>query len=618
MNVFFQRRFFPYFATQFLGAFNDNVFKNALIIIFTYHLVVSSSGMLVNLAAILFILPFFLFSPLAGQLADKYEKSTLIRKIKNLEILIMLLGAIGVYLQSTIWMLVVLFLMGMQSTFFGPIKYSILPQQLSKEELLGGNAIVEAGTFLAILLGTVLGASIAGEGNYPFKVTVAILFFALLGRLASHFITSSPAAQTSLQIDYNPITAGRMLFSGLRENRANFLIAVGISWFWFYGAIFLTQFPGFAKDVLQGTPYVATLLMAMFSIGIGLGSFLCSVMAGRRVELGIVPIGALGMTLSGLYVGCADINIPGSIDFMTIQDVLTNSSTLKVLIALLLLAVSGGLFVVPLYAALQTNSPTKILSRNIAALNILNALFMVIAGAFAILCFALGHSIQTLFIVVALMNIAVSLFIFLRVPEFIMRMAAWLLVHSLYRIDKYDLHHIPKQGPAVIAANHVSFVDPVLIAAISDRPIRFVMYYKIYELPIVHYLFKIMKAIPIASKQVNADLLNKAYDDIAEALENDELVCIFPEGGLTPDGEIQPFKHGLEKILQRSTVPVVPLALKGLWGTWFSRFGGRAMQGWPRNWMKKIEVTSGPLIESNYADLGLIEKNIRDLRGGHR
>ncbi len=618
MNLFQQRRFLPYFLTQFLGAFNDNIFKNALVIIVTFHLASSSehSNFLVNLAAIVFILPFFLFSALAGQLADKYEKSALIQRIKTVEIFIMMLGALGLYFQSIPWLLFVLFLMGTQSTFFGPIKYSILPQSLHKEELLHGNAMVEAATFIAILLGTILGALLAKDTDFAMPVTIAILTFAILGRIVSHAIPSAEAAQPRLQIDVHPVRSAKNIFKVLHQNRAVFLTAVGISWFWFFGATFLTQLPNFAKNTLGGSPYVATLLMAMFSIGIGLGSLLCSKMSGKKVELGLVPIGALGMTLAGIYIGSVDIQPVDGL--RTIAGMFTQIDGLQVLLGLLLLAVSGGLFVVPLYAFIQANSNSKNLSRNIAALNILNALFMIVAGIFAILVFAFGNSIQTLFVITAIMNAVVALYIFIRVPDFIVRFGAWLMVHSLYRINKFDLHHIPNEGAAVLAANHVSLVDPIIVAAVSERRVRFVMYYKIYRIPVIHYLFKLMGAIPIASSKEDAALLDKAYEEIAQALQNDELVCIFPEGGLTPDGEIQSFKHGLEKILQRTPVPVVPMALRGLWGTWFSRQGGSVMQGLPNSWMKKVEVITGELIEYEHANLAHIETKIRMLRADQR
>lgn len=618
MSLFKQRRFLPYFLTQFLGAFNDNIFKNALVIIVTFHLATSSqnSDFLVNIAAIMFILPFFLFSSLAGQLADKYEKSLLIRRIKMVEVLLMLLGAIGLYFQSIPWLLFVLFLMGTQSTFFGPIKYSILPQNLDKEELLHGNAMVEAGTFVAILLGTIGGTLLARDSDFATPVSIAIILFAVLGRVVSQWVPTAKPAHSDLTIDWNPLSSGQSILQELRQNQAIFLTAIGISWFWFFGATFLTQLPNLAKNVLNGSPFLATLLMAMFSIGIGIGSILCSKMSGRRVELGIVPIGALGLTLAGMFVGSVDvIEVEQA---RSIGQALLNSDVIFMMLGLLFLAISGGLFVVPLYAYIQSRSPEENLSRNIAALNILNAFFMVVAAIFAILVFKFGNSIQDLFFITAIMNAVVTIYIFVRVPDFIMRFGAWLLVHSLYRVGKVGLQNIPKQGAAVLACNHVSFVDPIIVAAVCERRVRFVMYYKIYRLPIIHYLFKVMGAIPIASAKEDAGLLDSAYEQIAQTLQDGELVCIFPEGGLSPDGEIQTFKHGIEKILKRTPVPVVPMALQGLWGTWFSRQAGRAMKGLPRNWMKKIHVLSGTLIEYKQANLANIESKIRLLRSDQR
>ena len=613
MSLFKKRRFLPYFLTQFLGAFNDNIFKNALVIIVTFHLASSSatSDILVNVAAMLFIVPFFLFSPIAGQIAEKYEKSLLIRRMKMVEILLMLLGAIGLYFQSIPWLLFVLFLMGTQSAFFGPIKYSILPQNLNKKELLHGNAMVEAGTFIAILLGTIMGTLLANGSNFAVPVSFAIITFAVLGCVCSQWIPVAESIQPHLRLNFNPVSSCKEIFHGLSKNQAIFLSAIGISWFWFFGATFLTQLPNLAKNVLNGSPFVATLLMAMFSIGIAIGSFLCSKMSGKQVELGIVPIGAIGMTFAGIFVGVIDIQTADQVrGFEAVLD----KDVLQILFGLLILAISGGLFIVPLYAYIQANSSEESLSRNIAALNILNACFMVTAAIFAIVVFKFGNSIQTLFFITAIMNAIVAMYIFYKVPDFIVRFGAWLLVHSLYRVDKNGLANIPDHGAAVLACNHVSFVDPIIISAVCERRVRFVMFYKIYNLPIVHYLFRLMRAIPIASAKEDHKLLDRAYEQIAEALQRGELVCIFPEGGLTPDGDIQPFKHGIEKILKRTPVPVVPMALKGLWGTWFSRKAGRAMKGLPKNWMKKTQVVAGNLIEYEQANLANIESNIRLLR----
>lgn len=613
MNLLNQKRFAPYFLTQFLGAFNDNVFKNALVILLTYKIVSEHSSILVNLAAIVFILPFFLFSPLAGQIADKYEKSFLIRRIKWVEIGIMGVGVLGLYLNSIPLLMFVLFLMGTQSAFFGPIKYSILPQHLREDELMSGNALVEAGTFLAILFGTILGGILASFDQYVIPVSVAILCFATLGRLTSQFIPQAQAEQPDLAIDYNQWRSGKSIFSVLASDKAIFYTAFGISWFWFFGATFLTQIPIFSREFLFGSPYVATLLMAMFSIGIGLGSLISSKLSRGRVEVGLVPIGALGLTVFGAYLGLMDL--PFSTEENSITDMFTSFVYIKALIALVLLAVSGGLFIVPLYANIQTKTPIEYLSRNIAATNILNALFMVLAGVFAIISFKLGNDVQSLFVIVALMNAVVGLFIFNRVPEFTMQMGAWLLMHSIYRIGKHDLDNIPEKGAAVLACNHVSFVDPIIIGAVSPRPMRFVMYHKIYNLPVINRFFKQAGAIPIAPMKEDPALLEKAYNSIAEALENDELVVIFPEGGLTPDGQLQELKPGITRILERTPVPVVPMAIGGLWDTWFSRVKGRAMKGWPRHWLKKINVYTGTPIAPADVNINRLSTEILALRG---
>ena len=613
MNLIKQKRFAPYFLTQFLGAFNDNVFKNALVILLTYKIISEHSHILVNVAAIVFILPFFLFSPLAGQIADKFEKSALIKKIKWVELAIMSLGVAGLYLNSIAVLLFVLFLMGTQSAFFGPIKYSILPQHLRKDELMGGNALVEAGTFLAILLGTILGGILASFEAHVVPVSVSILCFAVLGRLASQFIPKAKAEHPDLKIDFNVWRSGKSIFAVLASSKAIFYTAFGIAWFWFFGATFLTQLPLFSREFLFGSPYVATLLMAMFSIGIALGSLISSKLSRGKVEVGLVPIGALGMTVFGAYLGLMDL--PFSTEENSIIDMLTSFVYIKALLALIFLAISGGLFIVPLYANIQTKTPIEYLSRNIAATNILNALFMVLAGIFAILSFKLGNDVQSLFVITAFMNAVIGLFIFNRVPEFTMQMGAWLLMHSIYRIGKHDLEHIPQEGAAILACNHISFVDPVVIGAISPRPMRFVMYHKIYNLPLINRFFKQAGAIPIAPTKEDPELLEKAYDSIAEALENGELVVIFPEGALTPDGQLQELKPGITRILERTPAPVIPMAISGLWGTWFSRFKGRAMKGWPRNWMKKINVYTGAPIPPAEVNIERLTTEITKLRG---
>ena len=615
-SLFAGKRFLPYFCTQFLGAFNDNVYKNALIILFTYHLVNKDSGVLVNVAAGIFILPFFLFSSFAGQIADKYEKSFLIRRIKQAEIIIMLLGSIAIAMKSVVFMLFVLFLLGAQSTFFGPIKYSILPQHLPSGELLKGNAFVETGTFLAILLGTIAGGLLAALSSPLLPIVSTVLFAAILGWLCSTRIPKAVAPQPKLKVSWNLWSSSVEIIKASKDYKPVFLSILGISWFWFFGAMFLAQFPAYAKDVLYGDERVATLLLAMFSVGIGLGSMACSWLSGKRVEIGLVPIGSLGMTLATLHLAFAVV--PEGNELRGITEMMAVSGSWRVMMDLILIAFFAGLYIVPLYAFVQTRSKEENRSRIFAATNLMNSFFMVMAAVIAIICLKLGMTVVQIFMVAAMLNLLVAVYIFAKVPEFSMRLISWLLIHSIYRIGKQDLHHIPNKGAALLVCNHISYVDAVILGSICPRPVRFVMTDSIYKLPVVNFIFRTAKAIPVATGRKNRELLIEAYDKIAEALENGELVCIFPEGGLTADGEMHSFKPGIDKIIARTPVPVVPLALKGLWGTWFSRYGGRAMKGWPKSFMKKISLVSGEPVAPEKASREFMYQQVLELRGAEK
>ena len=608
------RRFGPYFATQFLGAFNDNVFKNALIILITFKFAREQNvAVLINAAAALFILPFFLFSAIAGQIADKYDKAALIRHIKLAEIIIMVLGSAAIYSGNVNAMLMILFLMGAQSTFFGPVKYSLLPQHLYRDELLHGNALVEGATFIAIMLGTIAGGLLAGLEPVWIYIAIAVVSVACLGWMTSRRIPAAEPTTPNLKVSYNVFSTTWQIIMFARENRTVFLSIIGISWFWLIGAIFLTQVAPYTRDVIQGDERVATLLMAMFSLGIGLGAWACEKMSGRYVEIGLVPIGALGMTIFGLHLGTLTFSPVDQI--LTVSQVFADRSRWPVLVDLAMLAFSGGLYIVPMYTLIQLRSREEHRSRIMAAANVFNALFMVGAAILAVLLLGSGLTIPQLFFVVALMNVAVSLYIFELVPEYWMRLVIWLLVHSIYRIEKEDIHHIPTEGAALLVCNHASFVDALIVGAVSPRPIRFVMHNYIYQIPVLKAVFKAGRVIPIAGPREDMELLRAAYDSIDEALNNGELVCIFPEGTLTPDGEIHRFKNGMEKIIKRAPVPVIPVALRGMWGTWFSRHLGRAMQGIPERILSRVSIVSGPPVPPDLATAKLMQEQVTVLRG---
>jgi 1-acyl-sn-glycerol-3-phosphate acyltransferase len=577
-----QRRFAPFFWTQFLGAFNDNLFKTALVVILTFDALswtTLSPSLITNLIPGLFILPYVLFSATAGQLADKFEKSGLTRFVKWLEVAIMCVAGLG-WFTHTLWLLVAAVVgMGIHSTLFGPVKYAYLPQQLKPEELIGGNGVTEMGTFVGILLGEILGAVLVVQrpNGIAFEA-IATIAVALLGLIASYRIPNAPAPVPELKVSWNFVGESIRNINFSRKNRVVFLSMLGNSWFWFYGALVLAQFPVYAKDFLHGDHSVFVLLLTVFSLGVGAGSLLCERLSGRKVEIGLVPFGSIGLSLFG-----ADLYF-SSQHFAAVAGALASGPHLdafammashhaiwRILFDVLMIGMFGGFFIVPLFALIQIRCDPAHISRTIAGMNILNALFMVAAAGVAILLLGQGFTIPQLFLVTALLNAVVAIYIFSLVPEFLMRFLAWLLIHTVHRVRTIDADRIPAHGAAVLVCNHVSYVDAIVIGAASPRPIRFVMDHRIFKLPLLGWIFRTARAIPIAPAKEDPWLMEKAYVDIAQALNEGDLVCIFPEGRLTTTGEISEFKGGIAKIIERTKVPVIPMALRGLWGHLLSR-----------------------------------------------
>ena len=613
-----KRRFLPFFVTQSLGAFNDNVFKQSLILAILYKLNIDGDRTIwVNLCAMLFILPFFLFSALAGQFGEKFNKDALIRLIKIGEIVIMAVGATGFVFNHLALMLLALFAMGTHSALFGPVKYSILPQALREEELVGGNGLVEMGTFLAILAGTISAGVMLSSGNYQAVVSFAIVLIAVLGYLASRFIPKAPASTPGLRINWNIFSQSwATLRMGLGQTKSVSRSIVGNSWFWFVGAIYLTQIPAYAKDWLHGDETVVTLILTVFSVGIALGSMLCERLSGRKVEIGLVPFGSFGLTLFGLLLWWNSGGFPQAAQAHGWVDVLGYGQAWWVLLDILGLGVFGGFYIVPLYALIQSRTPENQRARVIAANNILNALFMVVSAIVSIVLLSLAHlSIPQLFLVVSLLNIAVNAYIFRIVPEFTMRFMVWLLSHSMYRVKHQGLEQIPDEGAALLVCNHVSFVDALLIIGSVRRPIRFVMYYKIFQLPVLNFIFRTAGAIPIAGRGEDLAIYESAFARVAQYLAEGELVCIFPEGKLTGDGEIDLFKGGVNTILKQTPVPVIPLALQGLWGSFFSRDPNKGL--FKRFW-SRVTLVVGPPLPAEQALPGRLRERVSELRGEAR
>ncbi len=613
-----ERRFGPFFLTQFFGAFNDNVYKNALIILIAFQLGdPATSNTLINLAAALFILPFFLFSATAGQVADKFEKSMLIRRIKLLEIAIMLVAAFALFSRNIALLLALLFLMGTQSSLFGPVKYGILPQHLKTEELVGGNGMVEMGTFVAILIGTLLGGLLIGiPETGPQWVALAVVGVALAGYLASRAIPAAAPEAPDLSLNLNPLTETWANLRFLRSDRTVFLACLGVSWFWYFGAIYLTQLPNYTRLTLGGNEQVVTLLLTLFSVGVGVGSLACERLSGHKVEIGLVPLGSIGLTVFAMdmYFAAGAGNGPVTGDLLGAAALLEQPGTWRVLTDVVLLGVFGGLYIVPLYAMIQTRAAPAHRSRVIAGNNILNALLMVLSAVVAAGSLAAGLSIPELFLVTALMNLAVAVFIYSLVPEFLVRFLVWILIHTVYRLNKTGMERIPEEGPALLVCNHVSFVDALILGGCVRRPVRFVMYHRIFDIPVLSWLFRTVKAIPIAPAREDAELLARAMDTIDAELEAGHLVCIFPEGGLSADGEIGEFKGGVDRILSRRAVPVVPMALSGLWGSFFSRARGAAMSSLPRRFWSRIELAVGQPLSAGQASAERLREAVAALR----
>ncbi|MCA9575846.1 MAG: MFS transporter [Polyangiales bacterium] len=615
-QLLLRRDFAAFFTTQLLGAFNDNLFKNALVI-WISSTQASAFGltpaMMITLCTGVFILPFFLFSATAGQLSDRYEKTPILRVVKGAEILIMGVAAVA-FLQGNLTVLLgTLFCMGAQSAFVGPVKYSILPQLLGADELVAGNALVETGTFLAILLGTIAGGVLILMDNGPALVAVGVCATALLGFAGSYLVPRLAPGSSAVQVSKNPITPTLEILRITARQRPVFLSVLGISWFWLFGAVLLSLFPVYARETLRASDHVVTLFLAFFCVGIALGSMLTEKISGANLELGLVPFGSIGMTLFTLDLFL--VGAPGSApaELYSVSQFLALPHTPRVLVDLFGISVFGGFFTVPLYTLLQQRSADDERSRVIAGNNILNAVFMVAGAGMLAGLFAAGMAIHQVFLVLAVLSAGVAVYLYSFMPEFLLRFYAFLLSRVMYRLTVTGHHHIPETGPVVLVANHVAFNDWLIVGGSVRRPARFVMDHRISQTPVVSRLFRSAKVIPIAPAHENEEVMEQAFAKIREELQNGEVVCIFPEGKLTSTGEMNPFKAGIERIIAETPVPVVPMALGGLWGSMFSRKDGPALSKPPSRFRAKITLDIGAPIPPEQVSAQLLEDTVRGM-----
>jgi len=620
-----QRRFLPFFVTQCLGAFNDNVYRQAIIgLLFWLGVNEQERTLYTNLAPALFILPYFLFSATAGQIAEKLEKSKLIRITTTMEIVIMSLAAVGFVTQNMTVLLVALFGTGLQSTLFGPVKYSILPSVLKPEELTGGNGLVEMGTSMSILIGMIFGGLIfelAGTHG-PVVAATAIIALAVGGNIVSRFIPRAEAGAPDLKINWNPIPESLAVLKLAKRQVAVRNSVLGISWFWFIGTVLTSQLPSYAVENLGGSQTLYIFALALFSIGTGVGSMLCEKLSARTVEIGLVPMGAFGMSafmLDLYFARSGEATVAG----LSVGAFLQQPGSWRIAMDLTGIGLFAGFFAVPLFALIQSRTPRSEISRVIAGMNIQNAGFIVLAAVLGIVVQRFfGWTIPQVFLALAIANVFVAIYIFTLVPEFMMRFLSWVLVRVLYRMRPHGIEqHVPDEGAALIVCNHVSYMDALILSASVPRPIRFVMYYKIFKIPVMSWIFRTAKAIPIAGAKEDPELMRKAFDEIDAALAEGELVGIFPEGALTKDGQIAPFKSGVEHILERAAargqvVPVVPMALRNMWTSMWSRRDSRLGQmRVPRRFRAPVEVMAqAPIVDAS-VDAQTLEAKVRAMRG---
>ena len=552
-------------------------------------------------------------------LAEKTEKSKLIRLVKFCEIPIMVIGAASIFTQYVWLMLTTVFFMGLQSTFFGPLKYSILPQHVAPNELTKANGLVESATFVAILIGTIFGTYYITQTTGPTIISIAVLILAVLGFFSSRFIPISQANNPNLHFTYNIFSSTKNVFKALNAQTESVGKSVlGISWFWLIGAVILTALPNYVKHVMGGDELVVTSALVVFSLSIAVGSLLCEKLSRSRIELGIVPFGAILITLF-LYLLSQEPAISQYIapseNLLTLKQVLNTGDMVWHFVWMAGIGIASGFYTVPLYALIQQRTEEASRSRVIAANNVLNALFMVGSAILSIVTLSvLEWHISSLLLLLAGLNLLISIYIYTKVPEFFLRFVIYILAICMYRVRTKRHENIPSEGAAVIVANHVSFVDWMFILATSPRPIRFMVFAPIYYSKALHWLFKMAKAIPIDSEKANPKAFAKAFDEVAAALERGELVGIFPEGKLTSNGEMDMFRRGIERIIARTPVPVVPVHLGGLWGSMFSR---KAKWQLPRLKWSLVSVSVGKPIEAEQVSANYLHEQVSALKAQH-
>ena len=579
-------RFRGLFWTQFLGAMNDNFFKNALVILTLFRLAQEGGPMLVTAAAGIFILPFFLFSALAGQIADKYERSAVTRRIKIAEIVIMACGAAAMFAGHIPSLLLILFLMGTQSTLFGPIKYGVLQDLVGRGRLMDANALFEAGTFLAILFGTIAGGILILQAGGLWIVSIGMLGMAVLGYLASRQIPALPAPDPSLKLNPNFLGETVKLMRYVSGHSAIWKATLGISWFWFVGAVFLAQVPTFTKVLVGGNEALVTFFLAIFSIGIGVGSFLAARITQGRIRLTSVPFAAIGMAIFtvDLYFAARSLP-PASENLIGIGGFLSTFSGWRIVVDLLGISASGGLFVVPLFAAVQAWAEDEYRSRVIAAVSIVNAALMVASSVITLVLQTAGLDVAQIFLLTGLANVVVAVYVIALLPDDLLRGIARGLFAFLYRVEVKGLENLENAGErAVVVVNHLSLLDaPIMLSVLSEKPL-FAIYTGMAKKWWVKPFLSLVEAMPVDPAHP------MTVKTLTSRVKEGGTLVIFPEGRITVTGALMKIYDGPALIADKADAMIVPARIEGAERTPFSRLTDLQVR---RSWFPKITVTFG-------------------------
>ena len=575
MALLLEKRFAPFFWTQFLGAFTDNTFKQALVLMIAFRVTMTEAetGTLIAIASGLFILPFFLFSPLAGQIADKFDKAIIMRWVKLVEIAIMLLAAAGFVMAradvawANTFLIAILFLMGTQSTFFGPVKYSIIPQHLREEELMEGTALVESGTFVAILTGTIVGGVLIMQSEH--LVAVCLVALALTGWGSSRMIPKTPPSNPGLTIRWNWLSEYGNLYRVSNQKASVLLSIVGISWFWFLGAMVMAQLPNFVKLFVHGDESVYILFLSLFTLSIAAGSVLTSVLSNDRIELGMVPVGAIGLTVFPLDIGLLDYSLLEGTT-LTLAGLLSNQADpliYRIMFDVCGMGIAGSFYIVPLYALLQHRTAAETRSQVIAANNVAGSMFMVVSALMVSVLYRAGLNTAELFLVLAGLNTATGVYLFVAHPEFVLRFTAWTLGLSRYRLSYRGRSNVPREGACLLYSNRMSWLDWPIITAACERPVRFVFQTTNARGLMAQLLVRWFGAVPVRLGGIDGGGdgdVEEAVQEIERALADGQLVCLYDDPGSTDParpGTRAAVAVGLEPFLARTSVPGIAIAL---------------------------------------------------------